>query len=446
MESLKPYLETVYWKDIREKIHALNPKFSALVDEIDPGKEFPLYLAKYRYGDVIVREGDFYLPTPDEGKLVRPDDNGIPADIRKGLDYSKSIIAPGIVVTKSMQLSLNPNFNFMSWFLYTSGTIFALWKFLKAGVHEYHPAKIFTITAGSYSLVMAPNIGGAAYHKNLRLKYKLPNIQIPKNAIEQWPLFVSLARSPIAKCYWHTELLFFSENWVKKINCNDTAWLKLSHYLFQYVWEKSGFWRNKIFIDYAFSRAQMNRNLRPNPYIADTAKYLIFLALGVIPGFIPATDNTAGPVELIQKIYLEDYHLRKHVPTIMQPGCFSLAKPANLIYYSMTCPSTFEFSPKARKFQNNLFDLRELKHIMGKITEEIKSGRLKLDNTPIMDMIHKVNFDYFSNTKDKYGEIRSTKEMQAEDPNLTKCLVPTKNKTFAYNGELFRSCVRISAA
>ncbi|MCL5260176.1 MAG: hypothetical protein M1561_00625 [Gammaproteobacteria bacterium] len=444
MESLKPYLQTVYWKDIRERMRELNPEFTALVDDIDPGKEFPLYLAKYRYGDVIVREGDFYLPTPDEGKLVRPDDASIPAEVRNGLAFTKLMFAPGIVLTNSMQLNLGSNFNFTSWFLNNSGAIFALWKRLGGAGGTFHPSKLFTITAGARSLIMTPNIGDFKFHKNLRLNYKLSNLPIPKDVFDHWPLFVSLARSQIAKCDWHTQLVFFSENWIKKINSKDLEWLKLSHYLLCLAWNHSDFWRNKALFDYAFSHAKMNRNLRPNPYIADTAKHLITLTFGVFPGFTPAIDNTAGPIELLQKIYLEDYRLTKYVPTIMQPGCFSPEKSRKPIYYSLNCPSTFEFSPKSRKFVNNLYDLRELKHVMEKVVDEIKCGRLRLDNTPIMDLMHNVNFDYFHNKNDKYGEVRPAEEIASEDPDLIKSLVTTKNKTFASNGAFFRSCIRVS--
>ncbi|MCL5260963.1 MAG: hypothetical protein M1561_04705 [Gammaproteobacteria bacterium] len=443
MNQEELYLQTVYWKDIRDKVFATNPDFARLVDELDPGKDYPLYLAKYRYGDVIVDRGVCRLPTPETGKLVLEADNEIPLDIQKGLEYCAPKFPAGIVLDNSIQICLTPKIaSYMPWFRYKKGTIFALWKYLHPKM-TYHPAKIFTITAGANPILMTPPICDANFHKYLRLKYGLSNLPLPKTLADHWLIFKAIVNTKAAKCDWSLPLLYFSNNWVKKFSGDDPVWLKISHYLFKRVYIHSDFWRNKKYIDYAFSCAQANRNLRPNPYIVDTAKHLFMLSLGEADGFVPAIDNDAAPIDLLQKIYLEDYGLRRYIPTIFVSDSFSLQNERP-VYYSLTHPTTLEFSPKARKFENHIYDLRELKHVMGRIIDEIKSGRLGFEDTPIIDTIGKVKFDYFHIRKDIFYEIRMTKEMANEDPNLTKTLVPTKNKLFAYTGEFVRSCVRVS--
>ncbi|MCL5260964.1 MAG: hypothetical protein M1561_04710 [Gammaproteobacteria bacterium] len=441
-EALKPYLQTVYWKDIRDKIFATNPDFALLVDELSPGKDYPLYLAKYRYGDVIVDEGICRIPLPETGELVLASDSRLPADVRSGLGYCAPRFPPGVVLKNSIQLCLTPKINYVSWLKYPQGVIFALWKYLTPEAN-FHPVKIFNITAGVRSIFMVPNIGDAKFHKNLRLKHNLPNLPLPKSLNEHWPIFTALTNSKMSQCNWYTELLFFSEKWAQKFNSSDENWVRLCNFLLKLVAKGTDFWRNKMLFDHAFSCAQANKNLKPNPYIADTAKHLIMLCLGVLEAFAPALNDNDAPVSLLQKIYLEDYGLKDYVPTIMLPSQFSTKIPGKQAYYSLIYPTTLEFSPKSRKFVNNLYDLRELKHVANRIFEEIIEDKLGLDGTPVKDVMEKTRFDYFHSKKDRYGEIRLTNEMSIEDPDLIKSLAATKNKEFAQNGAFVRSCVRL---
>jgi len=43
-------LVKVYWENVRERVALVEPTFAKIVDELAPGKEFPLYLAYYPYG------------------------------------------------------------------------------------------------------------------------------------------------------------------------------------------------------------------------------------------------------------------------------------------------------------------------------------------------------------------------------------------------------------
>lgn len=45
-------LVRVYWKDVRDRVSNVEPHFTQLVDELNPDKSFPLYLAYYPYGAV----------------------------------------------------------------------------------------------------------------------------------------------------------------------------------------------------------------------------------------------------------------------------------------------------------------------------------------------------------------------------------------------------------
>lgn len=41
------YFVKKFWKDIQTDVSKIEPKFAALVNELNPGEDFPLYLASY---------------------------------------------------------------------------------------------------------------------------------------------------------------------------------------------------------------------------------------------------------------------------------------------------------------------------------------------------------------------------------------------------------------
>lgn len=49
-------IKKILWKDIRSKVHDVNPHLTKVIDGIDPGEKFPLYHASYPY--VVPLESD----------------------------------------------------------------------------------------------------------------------------------------------------------------------------------------------------------------------------------------------------------------------------------------------------------------------------------------------------------------------------------------------------
>ncbi|NEU34928.1 hypothetical protein GN156_30175, partial [bacterium LRH843] len=88
-----------------------------------------------------------------------------------------------------------------------------------------------------------------------------------------------------------------------------------------------------------FSVIQNSRNLKPNPYLLDTAKHLFAIALGEVPGYAPQLDDEQLPLRVLQQAYVESYGMKKYVPTILAPVNFSLeTKSFPAVYYSLSYP------------------------------------------------------------------------------------------------------------
>ena len=89
------------------------------------------------------------------------------------------------------------------------------------------------------------------------------------------------------------------------------------------------------------------RNLKPNPYLADTTQHLFNIAIGAAPGYTPAIDDEKLPLNILEKVFIESYGLAKYFPTFFHPSII-ISKKKNTYLLFPTIPSTHTFSPKSR--------------------------------------------------------------------------------------------------
>ncbi len=436
----KATIEKTSWANVRKKVVAVNPQLAAIIDDINPGSEFSLYVAKYPYGSEIVHEGTFYVPDAN-GELLPLQDKGIDKKVREELDYAGNGLPAGVVLTRTLHESIATNDEILPLGVVSPGSIFALWKKLDPAI-SFHPVKMFTLTAGARFIFMLPNISDYSHHKNLKRDFNVRHSP-PKNLLDQWEIFKTILNHPSADVDWSAELLFFSGKWFDTMK-NDPAWRPLYLYMLEHAWKRSGFERNQMFYDLAFSRAQANRNLKPNPYLADTVKHLLMIASGTAAGFGVVCKDCSAPVSFLQKVYVESYGLRSYVPTFLAPQHFELHGEESPVYYSLTIPTTLEFSPKSRKISSTLHDLAELRHVTQVFMEEIRNGKLKVEDTTIGQIARDVAFDFFHSKPDRHGEIRLSSEMVDGDDRLMESDASLGKRKFADAGAFVRGCVRIS--
>lgn len=50
------------WQDVSAQVSTVNPSLSSLINALNPGKAYPLYKVRYRFGEHIVRSGQFLYP------------------------------------------------------------------------------------------------------------------------------------------------------------------------------------------------------------------------------------------------------------------------------------------------------------------------------------------------------------------------------------------------
>ena len=69
----KGIFKEVFWRDARDQVQKVNPDLCKHIDALSPGKNLPLFLASYPFGENILQKGIFQLPNKT-GQMVSIND------------------------------------------------------------------------------------------------------------------------------------------------------------------------------------------------------------------------------------------------------------------------------------------------------------------------------------------------------------------------------------
>jgi hypothetical protein len=210
----------------------------------------------------------------------------------------------------------------------------------------------------------------------------------------------------------------------------------------QYVLDHTLFRRNQFIFDFAFSLAQENRNLKPDPYLADTIRHLIAIAVGEAVTMRPATDNSVAPIKGLQEAFIEDYGLKKYMPVIMHSCHFSLGNPRPA-YYSLEIPTTTIFSPRANRANSRMTDIRNLRHIFTTFLAEVEKEKLMLEKTPLFSIVDSIEYNFYHTGVDPYNEILPVSNLAKKDLAFTNSLYDGA-LVFPEFSTFFNGCISIS--
>lgn len=426
------------WSKIRARVISVEPRFARIVDELSPDNSFVLYLAYYPYGAIKGDTQSTFLPKADGG-LYRLSDEKAPKSMRDELGYGNGSAPLAMLLEKNLELFADiPTENLtLPRLLYQPGSIFPFARILsKKSNRTYAPNGILTLSSGARSTFMLANIGCNVNHTILQRNFNVQS-PAPKNMHEHWHVFKEIVSSKIVKSDWKSCLLYFGHKWIDKIH-SDASWLPLKLYLHELAWNHYEYQRNRFYYDLAISLIQQKRNLKPNPYLADTANHLFSIAIGASPGYRPAINDDALPLKTLQQAYIESYGLKKYCPIIFQPAHFNYETDKSPIYYSLQHPSTPVFSPKSRKVSSTLTEIRELHHLMSIYAKELASETNICSDTILSKVAANIKFSYFHNKPDLHGIIRKSGEMPLTDSNFSEVM------HFPMDAPFVRGCVSIA--
>lgn len=437
-----------YWENVRKRVAKVEPSFAKIVDELNPNKSFPLYLAYYPYGAIEADTESSLLPN-GKGGYYRLTDSNIPKDISTHLGYGKNSSPLGMVLEKELELFIDKKSEGVTipWLMYTPGKIFPFARILsEKNGRVYAPNGLLSSAAGARSIFLLPNIGCATNHANLQRDFNIHSPP-PKSLYEQWHVFKEIINSPILNSDWRCCVLYFSEKWINSIHHNK-QWADLKQYLHELAWSQYEHERNRIYYDIAFSIIKKKRHLKPNPYLADTARHLFTTAMGAAPGYAPTLNDNAIPLEIVQKAYIESYGIKKYFPTIMSPIHFIFEKNPIPVYYSLQHPSTYVFSPKSREVSSTITEMRELSHIMRIFIDELSKKDSICADTIIASISKNVQFNYFHNKTDCHRIVTQSSDLLKLDSrfHFSQNRLASSSMDFASDSPFLRGCISMSVS
>lgn len=425
-------LEEVKWSDIRDDLYKINPELTQKCDYIHMYNKCPIFKVKYPYGLLIVKNGEFFLPTLDR-QLISIQNTRIPETLRQSLTYASLPLT--CIINNSSEVFIKAKDRIMPLNFLKTGELFGLFELMSLFTQIPIPNKPigWYISAGARSVFMLPSISNTIGHRNICRKY---NITDDVNN-QHWPILRDISNNH--KNYiWDTTILVFSNKWFE--NQNNIAYFEFYRYLVSKCFEQLYLFKelteyNNLWL--LFTHAINKRSLKPRTYIMDTIKHLIAIMQGLGIAFEPAINNTALPIDLIQQIYIQDYNLKHYIPNIMQPVKFT---KGNKIYYSLSMPTIPNSSPYCNNPPSIIEDQRNIKNLLD-ILMDISHNKKNILNTSLEN----IKLEYFHSNKDESYQINSSTMIPENDSRFFSYNNSYgDNRVFCGSSSFFKGCIRIS--
>lgn len=437
MERANKYVQVMSWQEARPYFADSNPAFTNTVDAIDPGNECKLYRVSYPYGAPIVTNGE----------LLLPDNHGRPCEltafpnrgIAEALSYSP--IPLSYIASKSCEIFVNANNqNVVPLKLLEKGEFFGMFETLNflSGIQSRPP---WCVTAGARSLCLLPKISNSMGHQRLVREFNTPTLP-PRHHKDHWRIFKYLANHPSAKSNWRCEVIFFSKDWLNNHN-NGISWLKFYQYLYKTTWRQAHHTPQESHMSLtwqAFANAIGSRNLKPRPYLTETVRHLLAASMGMVPSFVPATNDQAAPISILGDIYVNCYNLKHYLPTFIRPVNLTLGKSHNRAYYSLSVPIVLEGTPATRTPPQVMTDLRDVKRLIDTLKQAANSDALIFPaSTPVLQS----NYEYYHTGSDMHNEILPASEIPVRDTEFMYRADQYPDRSFCATSPFLNGCVAI---
>ncbi|OAI48514.1 hypothetical protein AYO45_04750 [Gammaproteobacteria bacterium SCGC AG-212-F23] len=422
-----------------------NSELVNMVDQLKPNKKLTIIKARYPYGAKIINQGVLQLPTFN-GELISLNESKISQQLKNKLSYSPIPLA--LSINKGCEVYLENSENTIPLNLLPPNNLFGLFETV-ATMCNITTKPIWSVLSGARSLFMLPKISDQVGYSRIRRKLDV-SLNTPQSLKEHFNVFQAIYDNSSSKKDWYCDIIFFTNDWFRQDTTN-SRWLVFYNYLFKLANAQRirspynvdnmaliySLWENFLF-------TISSRNLKPRPYIVNTIKYLIEIAVGMRPGFCTIeNEQNFAPCELLQDTYINIYGLKKYAPTLFFPQYLSKDNNIKSVYYSLSHPILLEGIPKSRGKQDIISDMREIKYLLNILSVAVKNDKINLPNQ--RNLLDNIKYDFFHNGIDIFNEIRSSKEVLLFDPNLTSYNYKKfSHKEFCSTSPFFSGCISIS--
>ncbi len=411
----------------------VNPGLAAALDQIAPSDQAELYLAPYLFGESIIDEQG--LSVAYQGQLRSIDDETLPADLRRDINYTR--VPAMLSLNKTSEYFTELSNRIFPVHLLEPGIMMGAWEMLDK-TNTVYQHKIWRIVAGARTLFMVPKITDYLGHSRIQRIFDLSESYSPHNLFNQGRIFAEIASSPLLNCSWRSQILIFSRAWFER--AQEPSMRPLYTQLLQQAWTYTRHSRNQMFFEIIWqflAQAQAQIRLKPNFYVMETVKHLISISTGAMMAFAPLRekDQQIAPLKILEQAYLEQYALKHYIPTILAPG-YLTRHPK--VYYSFLIPTLLSLSP-SYNFRNTLEDERNIKQLLEHFFAHFAEHYASCGDY----FGQKTHFDFFHYEADPLHGIRSSQELPQFNPAFSH-FPADPSRVFCENGPFVRSCVQIS--
>jgi hypothetical protein len=432
------------WQEVKSDFFRLNKELAEIIDEINPPDDFRLYKAQYPYGSIYIQNGHLHLPDGQSG-LTRLDNPSVPKQIQDDLYYQHGTYPVAFVLDKIVELFLPfPHRETPAPFIYaTPGTVMSTLSVLGKNTFAHHPHFLWNFSAGARSILMLPKISKVKNYQRIQRKYGLP-IKPPQKTTDHWELFRNLYQKDLLG-EWNLSIIFFSKQWFEHIETK--PYQRLREYLKRQIHKTLSFSTNLQFWNAYFSILHNTAGIRPSAYAYDTAKHLLLLSMGVLPGMAPIISDEAAPIKAIQQLFLEEYKIEDYLPIILALSRFDPFKACPPIYYSLHYPNALELALKPTEHSSTILELYEIKNLLNLYLRSLQSEELNVSQTVLSEIPGLVNFEFFHSDPGNYRDIKNSEILLESDPLFSSTSYDFKSKKPRMqptSASFIRGCVKIS--
>lgn len=397
---LKTLVKKISWSDIKKSVKNLNQPFYESIESVSPSNDLALLKVQYPYGFKISDHKGFYLPDGYQNFL-------------EGSGFDKS--APlSFVLENQVQYYLDTPHNHMPWRIHFPGDYYPTTVNVELeNQTRFYPRSIFSVTAGIRDVTLLSLHGNTRDFYNLRHKYSIPASISPSNPLDHFEIFKRIINHE--KIAWYSTVLVFSKEWQKKIYY-DKKWWPLKKYLLENSLRINSFSRSVQYLDQAIYDITRSMDYKFRPHVHEIIRQLLFIAVGQLPGFRPATNNQGFPTKEVSEALKSSTRELLTLPVIMQA---SMMKPENrkqFIYNSISYNTSTKYDLKSTPNQYLSEIMLHLKEYLQHFQEHLITKGTVYDN-----LYHQLNVIPCSTRGSNKHNIKKCIEMYEIDKSFWHC-------------------------
>ncbi len=303
----------------------------------------------------------------------------------------------GMVLENAFEIFVDNGYETMPIEVLKPGQIFPIDEM--DGFEHILPKHLLNMTAGARSIFLSPKISDAVCFTRLAKKYGL-ELDIPKNLYDEWQILVNLAAK--SNPSWRAKMLIIS---IEKESFFSDACESLRNLLIQSTIPHHKILKNWALFDINRSSFLKHEFHKADTNILEHIKQVCFIGNGMLPGFVFATNDLLGPIELFKQIFIEVYGIQ-YAPHIIHPGTFDKNQTS---YYSIQLKG---HQSHQRQRETSFSQLKELKRTLHHFQDFLSTSKDDLAWT----IFRNRELSFFHHNPGNHPKIKSSSTLPAIDP------------------------------